>query len=116
MLAINLFRPMPNLLRVNVIDANDSLLDCSWPHLKLAYDALLASFNCPLASNTIAPDFIYHLVGNAVSPDDRERVAVRDILHSLYTKFMNQRTIVREKIADQFTNDKCSLCQDLTHL
>ena len=107
MLSINLFRPLPKMTRFTVVETHDVLYDSAWPHISLAYDALQSSFNCKYAQN-ITPDFIYHLIGNSVSPDDRERIAVRDILHSMYTKFMNQRTVVREKMADQFVNGVCS--------
>lgn len=107
MLSINLFRPLPKMIRFAVIETLDVLYDSSWPHLSLAYDCLKSSLNCQYAQN-ITPDFIYHLIGNSVSPDERERAAVRDILHSMYTKFMNQRTVVRQKIAEQFENGVCS--------
>lgn len=107
MLSINLFRPMPKMARFTVVETHDVLYDSAWPHLTLLYDALQSSLNCKFAQN-ISPEFIYHLIGNSVSPDDRERIAVRDILHSLYTKFMNQRAIVREKISEQFINGICS--------
>lgn len=107
MLSVNLFRPLPKMKPFTVIETHDVTYDSAWPHLSLCYEALQSSLSCKYAQN-ISPDFIYHLVGNSVSPDDRERIAVRDILYSMYTKFMNHRTIVREKIADQFTNGVCS--------
>ncbi|OHS93450.1 phosphoprotein phosphatase [Tritrichomonas foetus] len=107
MLSINLFRPIPKVTRFTIIETNDCLYDYAWPHLSLLYDCLKQSFNCKFSQN-ISSEFIYHLIGNAASPDERERIAVRDILHSMYTKFMNLRTVVREKIADQFGNGVCS--------
>lgn len=107
MLSINLFRPLPKMTRFTVVETHDVLYDSAWPHLSLAYEALQSSLNCKYAQN-ISPDFIYHLIGNSVSPDERERIIVRDTLHSMYTKFMDQRTIIREKLADQFINGVCS--------
>ena len=108
MLSINLFRPFPHIPTISPIEAHDSLYDSSWPHLSLAYEALKTSFNCPTASNFITESFIYKLTGNCVSPDDREKTTVRDILHALYTKFMNLREICRNCIARQFSNDTVS--------
>lgn len=107
MIAVNIFRPIPVLPSISVADAHDSLFDSAWPHLSLAYEVLMTSLNCQLASH-MTPAFIYKLIGNCMSLDDRERVAVRDIIHALYTKFMNHRTVVREKIAHHFANGKCS--------
>ena len=107
MLAINLFRPFPYIRKEFLLDDASSFQDLSWPHLSLAYDALLSSFSCPLP-NSLRPEFIRQLIGNAFALDDRERIAVRDILHSLYTKFMNHRTLVRESIADYFASGYCS--------
>ncbi|EAX94611.1 phosphoprotein phosphatase, putative [Trichomonas vaginalis G3] len=108
MLSVNLFRPFPTIPSVSPIDAHDSLSDASWPHLSLVYDSLLASLNCPLIQNSITTSFLYKLIGNCVSPDDREKAVVRDILHALYTKFIHLREIVRSNIAYQFSNNICS--------
>jgi hypothetical protein len=108
MLAVNLFRPLPTLPSVTVTETPDSLCDSAWPHLSLVYDAFLASFNCPQLPSALNGTFLYNLIGNASSPDERERVAVRGILHAMYTKFMNLRTLIREKVACQFTTGTCS--------
>ena len=107
MLSVNLFRAAPTIPKKFLIDDHISFSDESWVHVSLVYDALLASFNCPITTS-LTPEFLYQLIGNAFSLDERERIAVRDILHSLYTKFMNHRTIVREKIAAHFANGSCS--------
>jgi hypothetical protein len=108
MLGVNLFRPLPQLPSVTVMDAPQSLCDSAWPHLSLIYEAFLASLNCP--HQTVPPNgsFIYKLIANGTSPDERERIAVRGILYAMYTKFMNLRVLVREKIAAQFTSGVCS--------
>jgi serine/threonine-protein phosphatase 2A regulatory subunit B' len=108
MLSINLFRPFPQMPTVTPIETHDSLYDASWPHLSLSYDALLASFNCPIAPDYITESFLYRLIGNCASPDDREKAVVRDILHTLYTKFMKLRELCRKCIAMQFSNDVVS--------
>lgn len=108
MLSINLFRPFPQLPVLSPIEFHDSLYDSSWPHLSLVYDAMLASFNCPQTPGCITSSFIYKFIGNGASPDDREKIVVRDILHTLYTKFMNIRETVRNNIAFQFSNGICS--------
>lgn len=108
MLSINLFRPIPPIPIYNTLDAHDSLFDQAWPHISLAYKSLTASFNCQQATNMLSQGFIYKLIENGASPDERERVAVRDILHSLYTKFMPLRDIVRESISFQFAKGVCS--------
>ncbi|KAH0791729.1 phosphoprotein phosphatase [Histomonas meleagridis] len=107
MLSINLFRTLPKMPAINVVGAHDSMLDSAWPHISLAYNCLLASLNCRHSSN-ISSSFIYNLVRNCSSPDDRERIAVRDILHTLYTKYMNLRSIVRDKVAAHFAIGNCS--------
>jgi hypothetical protein len=108
MLSINLFRPIPQLPLVSAIETHDSACDSAWAHLNLAYDCLLASVNCPQAISGLTAEFFYQLIGNGASPDERERIIVRDILHALYTKCMAQRTLIREKIAAQFTIGVCS--------
>jgi hypothetical protein len=108
MLSVNLFRPLPRLPSVTVAEAPDPLCDSAWPHLGLVYDAFLASLNCPQQTVALNGSFLYQLIGNGASPDERERVAVRGILYAMYTKFMNLRTLVREKVACQFTTGTCS--------
>jgi hypothetical protein len=108
MLSTNLFRPIPQLQLFHVLEVHDSACDSAWPHLSLAYDCLLGSLNSPQAISGLTAEFFYQLIGNAASPDERERIVVRDILHALYTKCMTARTLMREKIAAQFTMGVCS--------
>jgi hypothetical protein len=108
MLAANLFRPIPRPPSVTAIETPDSVSDTAWPHLSLVYDAFQASFSLQQQPVALTGTFIYQLIGNGASPDDRERLVVRDILHAMYAKFMSLRTVIREKVACQFTTGVCS--------
>jgi hypothetical protein len=107
MLAINLFRPIPPMPTYTVIEAHDSVCDLAWPHLSLAYEAFQSSFNCPQPTQ-LTPSFVYQLIGNGASPDERERAVVRGILHAMYAKFMALRPGIRERLGDHFSNRVCS--------
>lgn len=104
MLGKNLFRAFPTLPVLSPIDVHDSLYDASWPHLSLAYEALSASLSCQMCEQCITSSFLYKLIANGASPDDREKVVVRDILHAMYTKFMSLRDLIRNNMANQFIN------------
>jgi len=108
MISVNLFRPFPKIYRNYVLDTKDSYQDSAWPHISLIYNCLTSSFNCAQAINELSLPFISRLVANCGSPDERERIVVRDILYSIYTKFMSVRDFVRQAIGLYFSNGNCS--------
>ena len=83
MLSINLFRPFPIIKKNNILYLKESYKDDAWPHISLAYQCLTASFNCPLSISELSLTFIYKLVGNSISPDERDRKSTR--LNSSHT-------------------------------
>jgi hypothetical protein len=108
MLSANLFRPLPQIPSITITELSNSLCESAWPHLSLVYDAFLSSFNCAQQTVALTGTFISELIGNGASPDERERIAVRGILHTMYTKYMNLRNLIRGKVASQFTHGICS--------
>ena len=108
MLSINLFRPFPTLPISSPIDFNDSLLDSSWPHLSLVYESLTSSLVCPQISQFLTSNFLYKLINNGLSPDDREKSIIRDILQIIYNRFSNLRDIIRKNFSFIFLNNICS--------
>jgi hypothetical protein len=117
MLAVNLFRPFPHLPFSHLSEAYESnfrpylslrLCDFSWPHISLVYDCLVASLDCSGSVAHLTPKFLSQLMRNGASPDERERVAVCDVLYGLYGKLLSERVLLRGTIAHQFTNEVCS--------
>ena len=106
MIAVNIFRPTPHIPTLSPF-FQDVYSDLSWPHISLCYDVLKSSLNTPL-SEQIPDSFLFKLVGNSTYPDYRERVAVRDFLHSIYMKYNSIRNKTRNYIAGHFCLGRCS--------
>lgn len=108
MVSTNLFRALPRYPEAVPVDAKVSFYDNSWPHLSLVYQVLNASLSSHFAAN-ITPTFIYKIISNGLSIDPSERVAVRDFLHSYYSRFMGQRVMIRTDIFGLFSMGQASL-------
>ena len=107
MVSVNLFRAFPKLQELGPLDAVDTYFDTAWPHLTLVYQCLEASLSSTLTSK-MTSSFIYNLVSNGLSPDSSERIAVRDFLHSLYSRYMGQRMTIRKHVFAMFTMGNAS--------
>jgi hypothetical protein len=107
MLSANLFRPFPEIQVGLFGDIRDSLMDAAWPHVSLVYESLLASLNCAGLAE-LPTSFVTRLVGNLLSPDDREREAAKHALTAIYTKFTNQNAHVRHRVWAIFAKQHCT--------
>lgn len=108
MVSVNILRPFPKFKHGKYMtDARDSLMDSAWPHLSLVYDCLLASLTCSNLLN-FPPHFINKLINNCLSPDDRERHSVRNVLCAIYQKCHSQRIIMRNSVAMICNTGKCT--------
>jgi len=107
MVSSNLFREFPYLVQAGTSDFRSNHQDSAWIHISLVYEALVASFS--LAPSAELPqDFVSKLLMNVLSPDDRERTIVSGLLSSIYTKHINQRSVIRQKVFSIFISRYCS--------
>lgn len=107
MVSVNIVRDLPQFNNDTPIGAIDSFYDEAWPHLQLVYKVLTASLESAQTS-VMSPSFIYKVVNNGCSPDQNERMSVRDFLHSLYSKYMNHRQTIRRCVSSVFELCRCS--------
>lgn len=107
MLDKNLFRLFPVIKNQGPADAHDSLLDAAWPHISLVYECLESSFCNPQVGD-FPQRFLYKLVDNSLSPDERERRQVKTVLTRLYNKFPSTRINIRQRCSALFLSKRCS--------
>jgi serine/threonine-protein phosphatase 2A regulatory subunit B' len=106
MIAANLIRtlpPLPQMAKSPLLgdDIKDTWVDGAWPHLSLVYDV----FQSFLESPQLAPAqhvkhfdnaFLIPFLGLFNSMDNREREAVKKVLHGLYLRFNQLRLKIRQ--------------------
>ena len=106
---IRAFPPIPALARVPMIgdDINDTLYESAWPHLELVYQIFQRFLESSLMDPNqfvqyIDPPFIAKFLGQFNSTDQRERDALKMVLHRMYLKFVQQRPLIRQAIQHVF--------------
>lgn len=104
----NISRPFPSMRKITAFDYGDMMEDTAWPHLQLVYKSMFRLFDSNLTVNLDNPTLLSVLVGNACSPDDRERQACRDVLISLHMKCESSRPLIFRFVIDQFLTTICS--------
>ncbi|OHS95898.1 hypothetical protein TRFO_10312 [Tritrichomonas foetus] len=108
MVVRNISRPFPNQKPAMPFDFDDVTQDMAWPHLALVYEALLKLLMSTLTIKINHPTFIACLVSNSCSPDERERMAVRDNLKFLFAKCEDVRDQILRLVENQFLTGICS--------
>ena len=101
--------PIPALAKVPMIgdDINDTIYESSWPHLELVYQIFQRFLESTLMDPSqfvqyIDQSFISRFLGLFNASDQRERDALKMVLHRLYLKFVQQRGQIRQGIQHVF--------------
>ncbi|PWA94000.1 Armadillo-type fold [Artemisia annua] len=127
MVASNLFRPLPppSSSTVSVIscDVDDVIAapSAAWQHLQVVYDILLrliskkdvkslqgehsggpriSNHGPPIGDHFIGRNFILNLLNLFNSDDPRERDAVKNVVHRIYSKFTFYRSFMRKSMTE----------------
>lgn len=109
MVVQNISRPFPPQKVINpLFDFDDVTQDMAWPHLALVYEALLKLLMSPISLKIKHPTFVSVLVKNSCSPDERERMAVRDNLKLLFVKCPDLQETILRLVQNQFLTGTCS--------
>lgn len=105
----NIRRPFPMIKKASV-DCGDQVCDAAWPHLQLIYESLLNFFQNPGQEDiTIShPTIVSSLIHCSCSPDERERMAVRDVLKAFYSNFHHSRSQIIRIAKCHFRTASCS--------
>ncbi|KAF0990382.1 hypothetical protein HZS_7966 [Henneguya salminicola] len=104
----NLFRIFPSFVDIeNEIDDEEFYFEISWPHISIVYEIfenILCSthFDPTFAMPYVNESFLINIIELFNTKDKRERNYLTNILHSLYSKFFNMRTYLRECIGVVF--------------
>jgi serine/threonine-protein phosphatase 2A regulatory subunit B' len=112
MIKANLIRaipPVPEVAKVPMVgdDPTDTLYESAWPHLELVYEIFKrflksAVFAASLFVDEIDGSFLARFVQLFNSPDQRERAALKMVLHQLYLRFVVRRPAIRIAIQNVF--------------
>jgi serine/threonine-protein phosphatase 2A regulatory subunit B' len=107
MFATNAFRTLsppdnPNAASFDP-DEDEPILEVSWPHLQLVYQAFMAfihsdDFQSNIAKKYFDPKFVEQLLELFDSLDPREREYVKTIMHRMYAKLLPLRTQMRRSM------------------
>lgn len=109
MVVQNISRPFPPQKIINpLFDFDDVTQDMAWPHLALVYEALLKLLMSPINVKVKHPTFVSVLAKNSCSPDERERMAVRDNLKLLFVKCPDLQDTILRLVQNQFLTGICS--------
>ena len=109
MAKINIARAIPSFKIVSSIDCPDNVLDVSWIHLNLVYNALKALFASKLMSHIKDIDPIVNIfIINSYSSDERERQVVKECLSLLYSKEKDQKPKFIKAAINQIRLGFCS--------
>jgi serine/threonine-protein phosphatase 2A regulatory subunit B' len=99
MFCVNIFRPLPNVPREILASDEVQIEDTAWPHLQLVYSLFLTFLNSPIDPRILqfhlTPRFLANLFAMLDFPDERERVQVRAVITSVFTKVPPQRPLLR---------------------
>lgn len=97
--------PIPALAKVPMIgdDINDTIYESAWPHLDLVYQVFLKFLESSfLDVQVVLPYVNTHFISQFLSllstSDQRERDALKMVLHRLYLRFVPQRQQIRQSI------------------
>ena len=112
MIKANIIRaipPIPDLAKVPMIgdDINDTIYESAWPHLELVYQIFQRFLESSLMDPSqfiqyIDPSFIHQFLTLFNASDQRERDALKMVLHRLYLKFVQQRLLIRQAMQHIF--------------
>lgn len=111
MLSVNLFRPLPppsNPSIISYLPDDEELISAPlpvWPHLQIVYDILLRlaiNLDPNLLCNYIDHSFIINLLSLFQSEDPRERESLKNVFHSIYSRFTFYRSFMRKAMNDVF--------------
>ncbi|KAG9442854.1 hypothetical protein H6P81_018708 [Aristolochia fimbriata] len=111
MLRDNLFRPLPPPCNASVpselLEEEElgSIYSPAWPHLVLVYDILhrlVLNIEPKILQTHIDEPFLLNLLNLFNSEDRREREALKNIYHRVYSKFASHRSFMRKSMSDAF--------------
>ncbi|KAL9882759.1 uncharacterized protein ACN427_010423 isoform 1-T3 [Glossina fuscipes fuscipes] len=108
MVACNIFRTLPPQDYKDFDnDVNFPIIDAAWPSLQLVYDVFASflyskAFRGNIAENFIDEKFISELLELFDSEDERERVALKNVLHRIYSNCINVREFIKKHIGFVF--------------
>uniref|UniRef100_A0A1A9WPJ0 Serine/threonine protein phosphatase 2A regulatory subunit n=1 Tax=Glossina brevipalpis TaxID=37001 RepID=A0A1A9WPJ0_9MUSC len=108
MFSCNVFHTLPSIHITEAERKEDvSVEDVAWPHLKLVYQVFhnflySPGFKAVRAENFLNNKFISELLRLFNSEDNRERIALRNILSGIYCKFINKRNFIRKEVENIF--------------
>jgi serine/threonine-protein phosphatase 2A regulatory subunit B' len=112
MVKANLIRaipPVPALAKVPMVgdDVTDTLYESAWPHLELVYEIFKrflesSLFDASLFVDYIDQGFLARFLQLFNTSDQRERDALKMVLHRLYLKFVQKRPAIRLAIQHIF--------------
>lgn len=106
MISVNIFRVLPRIPKTYIEDVNDTIHDTSWPHLELIYICFKNSLKLQLTQVIMKPSFIYNLIGNIFSGDERERNLVKEVLYRIYHSHVCFRMLIRKQISYHLFSDE----------
>uniref|UniRef100_A0A1B0AK82 Serine/threonine protein phosphatase 2A regulatory subunit n=1 Tax=Glossina pallidipes TaxID=7398 RepID=A0A1B0AK82_GLOPL len=104
MVSCNIFRTLPPQDYKDFDnDVNFPIIDSAWPSLQLVYDVFSSflyskAFRGNIAENFIDEKFISELLELFDSEDERERVALKNVLHRIYSNCVNLREFIKKHI------------------
>nr|XP_043639591.1 serine/threonine protein phosphatase 2A 57 kDa regulatory subunit B' beta isoform-like [Erigeron canadensis] len=129
MVACNIFRPLPlpSITVCSIVSPEDddaiATPSAAWPYLQIVYDILLrlitkkdvktlcrehidgsktSNQGTPIDEQLISRNFILNLLTLFNSDDPRERDAVKNIVHRIYSKFTFYRSFMRKAMTEFF--------------
>uniref|UniRef100_A0A1B0GA63 Serine/threonine protein phosphatase 2A regulatory subunit n=1 Tax=Glossina morsitans morsitans TaxID=37546 RepID=A0A1B0GA63_GLOMM len=104
MVSCNIFRTLPPQDHKDFDnDVNFPIIDAAWPSLQLVYDVFSSflyskAFRGNIAENFIDEKFISELLELFDSEDERERFALKNVLHRIYSNCINLREFIKKHI------------------
>lgn len=111
---INIFRPLPVVKKQGIegemaIDAEETILDPSWPHLQPVFEIFLQLIvsdeaEMKILKSYINSRFIQEFLELFDSEEPKEREYLKNILHRLYAKLVPRRRMIRKAITETFYN------------
>uniref|UniRef100_A0A1A9UUP4 Serine/threonine protein phosphatase 2A regulatory subunit n=1 Tax=Glossina austeni TaxID=7395 RepID=A0A1A9UUP4_GLOAU len=108
MVSCNIFRTLPPQDYKDFDnDVNFPIIDAAWPSLQLVYDVFASflyskAFRGNIAENFIDEKFISELLELFDTEDERERVALKNVLHRIYSNCINLREFIKKHIVFVF--------------
>ena len=108
MCKLNLGRSYAALKIISSIDCPDNVLDNSWEHLNAVYNALKSLLSSKSGSKVSDSRLLAILVSNTFSCDERERIAVKEVLSCLYGKVPDDKVKIITAVINQIRSGDVS--------